>query len=156
VRSDVPTALRPHITNAAMRCADKEVTPALIAAMLKAESHFDPRAERTRTGKYGIRIREFGIAMWTPEVFEPWAVDGDGDGDGRKDYMSAPDAIATMGPYLWLDRQFKEAGHHRDLPALIAAGYRTSARVVVEERGVPARTRPYVDEVMGYLKEYSR
>ncbi|MGW7362864.1 protein kinase domain-containing protein [Streptomyces sp. NPDC054841] len=153
-RSDVPQALRPHIVNAAMRCAQREVTPALIAAMLKAESGFDPDASRVRTSN-GIRIREHGIAMWTPEVFGPWSVDG--DGDGRKDYMSAPDAIATMGPYLcYLDNHFKQNGLHRDLPALIAAGYRTSARVVTEERGVPARTRPYVDEVMKYLAEYSR
>ncbi|MFE3329294.1 serine/threonine protein kinase [Streptomyces sp. NPDC059176] len=153
-RSDIPPALRPHIVNAAMRCPEREVTPVLIAAMLKAESRFDPDAVRVRTSN-GIRMREYGIAMWTPEVFRAWSLDG--DGDGRKDYMSAPDAIAAMGPFLcYLDQQFKENGLTQDLPALIAAGYRTSARVITEERGVPARTRPYVAEVQEYLAEYSR
>lgn len=153
-RSDIPGALRPHIVNAAMRCSQREVTPVLVAAMLKAESGFDPGAVRIRTSN-GIRMREYGIAMWTPEVFRAWSLDG--DGDGRKDYMSAPDAIATMGPFLcYLDQHFKKSGLTRDLPALIAAGYRTSARVIAEERGVPARTRPYVDEVMKYVAEYSR
>ncbi|MEU7186770.1 protein kinase [Streptomyces sp. NPDC045369] len=144
--SDVPRALRPYITTAAQRCAEEEVTPALIAAMLKAESGFDPRARRTD---------EFGIAMWTPAVFRAWAVDG--DHDGRKDYWSPPDAIATMGSYLcWLDQRFKANGLRRDLPGLIAAGYRTSSRVVIETRGVPARTRAYVDQVARHLARYTR
>ncbi|MFH8344517.1 protein kinase [Streptomyces sp. NPDC018045] len=144
--SDVPRALRPYITTAAQRCAEEEVTPALIAAMLKAESGFDPRARRKD---------EFGIAMWTPAVFRAWAVDG--DHDGRKDYWSPPDAIASMGSYLcWLDQRFKASGLRRDLPGLIAAGYRTSSRVVIETGGVPARTRAYVDQVARHLARYTR
>ncbi|WP_327351781.1 serine/threonine-protein kinase [Streptomyces sp. NBC_01304] len=152
-RSDVPDALRPYITNAAQRCSGEEVTPALIAAMLKAESGFDADAHRVRTGKDGIRIREYGIAMWTPEVFDGWAVDG--DGDGRKDYMSPPDAIGAMGAFLChLDQYFKGHGMRRDVPALLAAAYRTSGKVVVAEGGVPERTRPFVEQVLKNLAEY--
>ncbi|MFD7668006.1 protein kinase [Streptomyces sp. NPDC059788] len=144
--SDVPRSLRPYITTAAQRCAGEEVTPALIAAMLKTESGFDPHARRKD---------EFGIAMWTPSVFRAWAVDG--DHDGRKDYWSPPDAIASMGSFLcWLDERFKESGLRRDLPGLIAAGYRTSSRVVIDTGGVPARTRGYVDQVARHLARYSR
>ncbi|MFF8973068.1 serine/threonine-protein kinase [Streptomyces sp. NPDC014995] len=145
--SDVPETLRPVITKAAHRCTDEEITPALLAALLKAESGFDANAARPATD-------EFGIAMWTPSVFRAWAVDGDGDGD--KDHMSPPDAIATMSGYVcWLDQRFKEAGMpKKDLPALVAAGYRTSDRTVIEQGGVPERVRPHVDKVLRYLAEY--
>ena len=147
--SDVPEALRPVITRAAGRCSDEEITPALLAALVKAESGFDATASRPQS-------EEYGIAMWTPSVFRAWAVDGDGDGD--KDLMSPPDAISTMSLYVcWLDQRFKQAGlPKKDLPALVAAGYRTSDRTVIEERGVPERVRPHVNEVMRYLAEYER
>ncbi|GAA4064827.1 serine/threonine-protein kinase [Streptomyces shaanxiensis] len=145
--SDVPEALRPVIVSAARRCTDEEVTPALLAALIKAESGFDANAARPATDEYGI-------AMWTPSVFRAWAVDGDGDGD--KDYRSPPDAIATMSVYAcWLDQRFKQAHlPTEDLPALIAAGYRTSDRTVIEEGGVPERVRPHVEEVLRFLAEY--
>ncbi|MET8976922.1 serine/threonine-protein kinase [Streptomyces sp. NPDC004539] len=147
--SDVPVALRPVIADAAKRCTDPEVTPALLAAMLKAESGFDIHASRPAS-------EEYGIAMWTPAVFRAWAVDGDGDGD--KDYLSPPDAISTMSLYTcWLDQQFKKAQLPvADLPALIAAGWRTSDRTVIEERGVPARAQPYVDKVLRNLADYQK
>ncbi|MFF8673844.1 protein kinase [Streptomyces sp. NPDC015242] len=145
--SDVPESLRPIITRAAHRCTDEEITPALLAAMVKAESGFDPKAARPESDEYGI-------AMWTPGVFNAWAIDGDEDGD--KDHMSPPDAISTMAGYVcWLDQRFKEEGlPKKDLPALVAAGYRTSDRTVIEERGVPERVQPHVDKVLRYLAEY--
>ncbi|MGF0174335.1 serine/threonine-protein kinase [Streptomyces sp. Marseille-Q5077] len=147
--SDVPEALRPVIVSAARRCTDAEVTPALLAALLKAESGFDANAARPATD-------EHGIAMWTPSVFRAWAVDGDGDGD--KDHLSPPDAIHTMSLYVcWLDQRFKQARlPAEDLPALIAAGYRTSDRTVIEERGVPERVRPHVETVLRFLADYER
>ncbi|MGW6738900.1 serine/threonine-protein kinase [Streptomyces sp. NPDC055013] len=147
--SDVPEALRPVIVSAARRCTDAEVTPALLAALLKAESGFDANAARPATD-------EHGIAMWTPSVFRAWAVDGDGDGD--KDHLSPPDAIHTMSLYVcWLDQRFKQARlPAEDLPALIAAGYRTSDRTVIEERGVPERVRPHVEKVLRFLADYER
>lgn len=147
--SDVPKALRPVIVAAARRCTDAEVTPALLAALIKAESGFDANAARPAS-------EEYGIAMWTPSVFRAWAVDGDGDGD--KDYRSPPDAIHTMSLYVcWLDQRFKQAElPAADLPALIAAGYRTSDRTVIVERGVPERVRPHVEKVLGYLAAYER
>ncbi|MFF1294845.1 MULTISPECIES: protein kinase [unclassified Streptomyces] len=145
--SDVPKALRPIIVKAAHRCTDAEVTPAFLAAMIKAESGFDANASRPES-------EEFGIAMWTPSVFRAWAVDGDGDGD--KDYMSPPDAISTMSLYVcWLDQQFKkEKMPPKDLPALMAAGYRTSDRTVITEGGVPYRVQSHVDKVLRYLAAY--
>ncbi|MFJ4784050.1 protein kinase [Streptomyces sp. NPDC088794] len=145
--SDVPDALRPVIESAARRCTDAEITPVLLAAMIKAESGFDTKAARPAT-------EEYGVAMWTPAVFRAWAVDGDKDGD--KDYMSPPDAISTMSLYIcWLDQRFKQEGMPaKDLPALITAGYRTSDRSVIEEGGVPEAVRPHVKKVLRYLAEY--
>ncbi|MFC9327625.1 serine/threonine-protein kinase [Kitasatospora sp. NPDC057015] len=145
--SDVPVELREVITSTARRCPEPEVTPALLAAMLKAESGFDPAAARPQTNEYGI-------AMWTPAVFNAWAQDGDNDGD--RDYLSAPDAIVSMGNYVcWLDQQFKHRGLTADLPALIVAGYRTSDKTVADAGRVPDRVRPHVDLVLKYLAEYS-
>ncbi|QIP88121.1 protein kinase [Streptomyces sp. Tu 2975] len=146
--SDVPVTLRQTITDAAKRCTEEEVTPALLAAMLKAESGFDAKASRPATD-------EHGIAMWTPAVFRAWAVDG--DGDGRKDHMSPPDAIATMAVFAcWLDQRFKQSGLRENLPALIAAGYRTSDKAVIETGGVPKQVQPHVDEVLANLSAYTR
>uniref|UniRef100_UPI0034DEBE6D transglycosylase SLT domain-containing protein n=1 Tax=Streptomyces sp. PU-14G TaxID=2800808 RepID=UPI0034DEBE6D len=146
--SDVPRDLRPVIEDAARQCPEDEVTPAFLAAMLKAESGFDADARRPETNEYGI-------AMWTPSVFKGWAKDGDKDGD--KSYMSPPDAIAAMTNFVcWLDQQYKKEGMRENLPALMAAGYRTSSRTVLQAGGVPERVRPHVERVERYLEEYSR
>ncbi|MFE2723665.1 protein kinase [Kitasatospora sp. NPDC059327] len=144
--SDVPDALRGPIDDAARRCPEPEITPALLAAMLKAESGFDPGAASPATGEYGV-------AMWTPAVFTAWAQDG--DHDGVKDYLDPADAIASMGGYVcWLDQQLKRRGYTTDLPALVTAGYRTSDKTVADAGGVPDRVRPHVAKVLGYLAEY--
>ncbi|MFI8086249.1 protein kinase [Kitasatospora sp. NPDC086009] len=144
--SDIPEALRGPIQDAARRCPEPEITPALLAAVLKAESGFDPEAARPETGEYGV-------AMWTPTVFNAWAQDG--DHDGTKDYMDPADAIVSMGNYVcWLDQQLKRRGYTRDLPALITAGYRTSDKTVADAGGVPDRVKPHVARVLGYLAEY--
>ncbi|MER7753224.1 protein kinase [Kitasatospora sp. NPDC097643] len=144
--SDVPVAYRGMIEDAARRCPEPEITPALLAAMLKAESGFDPAAARPETGEYGI-------AMWTPAVFEAWAKAA--THDGPTSYWVPGDAIAAMGNYVcWLDQQLKHRGYTRDLPALVAAGYRTSDKTVAAAGGVPERVRPHVDKVLRYLADY--
>ncbi|RFU84146.1 serine/threonine protein kinase [Streptomyces triticagri] len=146
--SDVPRKLRPVIVRAAAGCTEKEVTPALLAAMLKEESGFDANASRPKDDEYGI-------AMWTPWVFNSWAADG--NRDGVKDYMSPPDAIVAMASYLcWLDQRFKQSGLHKDLTGMLAAGYRSSDKTIINERGVPERLRPYVTAVQRHLAQYTK
>ncbi|WP_405014593.1 protein kinase domain-containing protein [Kitasatospora sp. NBC_01539] len=145
--ADVPAALRGPIDRAARRCPEPEVTPALLAAMVKAESGFDPAASRPETDEYGV-------AMWTPSVFRAWAQDG--DGDGRADYRQPADAIVSMGSYVcWLAQRMKARGLHDDLPGLLAAGYRTSDKTVAEEGGVPARVAAHAAKVRRYLADYT-
>ncbi|MFD4530991.1 serine/threonine-protein kinase [Kitasatospora sp. NPDC058397] len=144
--SDVPVAYRGMIEDAARRCPEPEITPVLLAAMLKAESGFDPNAARPETGEYGI-------AMWTPAVFDAWAKAA--AHDGPKSYLDPGDAIAAMGNYVcWLDQQLKHRGFTRDLPALVTAAYRTSDKTVAAAEGVPERVRPHVDKVLRYLADY--
>ncbi|MFE6871567.1 helix-turn-helix domain-containing protein [Kitasatospora sp. NPDC057692] len=143
----VPETYRGVIELAARRCTEAEVTPSLLAAMLKAESDFhadlrDPKAD------------EYGIARWTPSVFNAWAVDG--DGDGLKDYMDPADAIATMGLFTcWLDQRIKQSGLHSNLPGLIAAAYRTSDKAVIQAGGPPSGTEEHVTAVLRYQKEFA-
>ncbi|WP_369186036.1 transglycosylase SLT domain-containing protein [Streptomyces sp. Y1] len=142
----MPAQFRGYIEAAARRCTEPEITPALLAAMLKVESNFDPNLRSPQTDEYGI-------ARWTPAVFNAWAVDG--DGDGIKDYMSPGDAITTMGVYTcWQAQRFKQNGLHSNFPALIAAGYRTSDKAVLQAAGPPPGTEQHVAEVLHYLKEY--
>ncbi|MFF2660572.1 serine/threonine-protein kinase [Kitasatospora sp. NPDC058032] len=145
--ADVPAALRAPIDDAARRCPEAEVTPVLLAAMIKAESGFDPAAARPETGEYGV-------AMWTPSVFNAWAQDA--DHDGVKDYLDPDDAIAAMGGYVcWLAQRFKQRGYPAaELPALVTAGYRTSDKTVADAGGVPDRVKPHVSKVLAYLAEY--
>ncbi|MFF2145586.1 serine/threonine-protein kinase [Kitasatospora sp. NPDC058190] len=144
--SDVPTAYRGMIEETARRCPEPEVTPVLLAAMLKAESGFDPNAARPETGEYGI-------AMWTPAVFDAWSKAA--NHPGPKSYLDPGDAIAAMGNYVcWLDQQLKRRGFSRDLPALVTAAYRTSDKTVAAAGGVPERIRPHVDKVLRYLADY--
>lgn len=145
--ADVPAALRGPIEDAARRCPEPEITSALLAAMLKAESGFDPAAARPATGEYGV-------AMWTPTVFNAWAQDA--DHDGVKSYLDPDDAIAAMGGYVcWLGQRFKQRGFPAaELPALVTAGYRTSDKTVADTGGVPERVKAHVARVLGYLAEY--
>ncbi|MFJ9692193.1 helix-turn-helix domain-containing protein [Kitasatospora sp. NPDC101183] len=143
----VPDRYRTVIELAARRCTEPEITPSLLAAMLKAESNFDPDLRDPKADEYGI-------ARWTPSVFNAWAVDG--DGDGFKDYMDPADAIATMGLYTcWLDQRIKLSGLHSNLPGLIAAAYRTSDKAVTQAGGPPAGTEAYVAEVLRHQREFT-
>ncbi|MFJ7912089.1 transglycosylase SLT domain-containing protein [Kitasatospora sp. NPDC096204] len=136
----------PEPEMAARRCPEPEVTPVLPAAVLKAESGFDPNAARPETGEYGI-------AMWTPSVFEAWGKAG--THAGPKSYGDPGDAIAAMGKYACrLDQQMKGHGLTRDLPALVAAACRTSDKTVAAAGAVPERLRHHVDKVLQYLHDY--
>jgi hypothetical protein len=140
----VPAELQPMIVNAAHGCAEPEVTPALIAAMLKAESDFDPATRSPETDEYGI-------ALWTPSVFEGWQVDVDG---GGASVFSAADSIATLGKFLCSvgDRNRHIPGDHA---LVLAAVYRVGGDNVRAANGIPPQAQAYVDEVERYIDEYA-
>jgi eukaryotic-like serine/threonine-protein kinase len=140
----VPARYRSMIVEAAHRCAAPALTPALIAAILKVESGFNPQARKPKTGEYGI-------AMWTPRVFGPWARDVDGDG---ANVFSAADSIAALADYLCgSELAVRKA---RGDPALVlAATYRVGTDAVKEAGGIPPQTRDYVRRVARWAERYA-
>jgi serine/threonine protein kinase len=143
--ADVPGRYRSMIVDAAHGCARPEVTPALIAAMLRAESNFDP-------GKRSPATDEYGIAMWTPKVFEVWRVDADG---GGASVFSAADSIAALGRFLCsvIDRNRHIPG---DLALVLAAVYRVGGHNVRAVNGIPPAAAAYIERVRRYIQEYAQ
>jgi eukaryotic-like serine/threonine-protein kinase len=142
--ADVPAELRKPIEDAAHGCAEPAVTPALIAAMLRAETDFDPTARSPQTDEYGI-------ALWTPSVFEEWKVDADG---GGASVLSAEDSIAALGKFLCgvIDRKRHIPG---DLALTLAAVYRVGGQNVRAVNGIPPAAADYIAEVDRHLAEYA-
>ncbi|MFG3546828.1 protein kinase [Streptomyces sp. NPDC047725] len=145
----VPAAYRLLIVETAHDCGREEVTPALIAAMLKVESDFDPDlADPERN--------EYGIARWTPQVLRWWM---NADGTPGETVPEPPfppaESVPAMGRYLcWIAPRL-DAGLPGDRRVLVAAAYRTSYARVNDAGGVPPKYRAYADRVAHHLKEYT-
>ncbi|NGO14601.1 protein kinase [Streptomyces sp. HC44] len=147
----VPVAYRQLIVDSAHDCVREEVTPALIAAMLKAESDFDPDLADPGTGE-----GEYGIARWTPSVLRWWIrADGVPAKETPRPPFSPAESIPAMGRYLCFIEPRLKAELSGDRRVLTALGYRTSYRVVNDAGGVPPKYRDYADRVAHYLKEYT-
>ncbi|WP_328473159.1 protein kinase [Actinoplanes sp. NBC_00393] len=142
----IPVAYRELIVDAGTACAEPGITPALIAAMLKAESNFDPNLSDPAKDEYGI-------ARWTPSVLRFYLP------EGQRDEVPAPPfppevSIPAMGRYLCFlaPRLSKVPG---DPGLLLAAAYRTSATRVVEEGGPPPKTRDHVARVGAFRQSFT-
>jgi hypothetical protein len=145
----VPARYRRLIVDSAHACGRPEVTPVLIAAMLKSESDFDPNL--SDPGK-----QEFGIARWTPAVLRWWMRDDGVPASATPTPPLSPSvSIPAMGRYLcFIDDHLKD-GLPGDKRVLVAAGYRTSYQRVNDAGGVPPKYRDYCARVAHYLKEYA-
>ncbi|MFC9683133.1 protein kinase [Streptomyces sp. NPDC056948] len=145
----IPPAYRLLIVETAHDCDQKDVTPALIAAMLKVESDFDPDLSDPANDEYGI-------ARWTPRVLRWWMNEDGTPGEAvpRPPFPPA-ESIPAMGRYLcWIAPRL-EPGLRGERRVLVAAAYRTSYKTVNDAGGVPPDTRTYAGRVAHYLKEYS-
>jgi len=137
----VPAQYRDVIRHAAHACPAPEITPALVAGVLKAESGFDPDFSDPATESYGI-------AGWTPRVFTAWS-------SPSADYMNPTDAIMAAGQYLcWLDEEFTKRHLPGDLAALAVAGYDTGSKSVVSAGGIPAKAASFTKAVLDYAREF--
>ncbi|GAA3868129.1 hypothetical protein GCM10023084_21530 [Streptomyces lacrimifluminis] len=145
----VPPAYRLLIVETAHDCDQPHVTPALIAAILKVESNFDPDLADPVNNEYGI-------ARWTPSVLRWWMHEDGTPGTSVPEPPFPPaESIPAMGRYLcWIAPRLdpKLPG---DRGVLIAAAYRTSYQVVNDTVGVPPKNQPYADRVAHHLKEYT-
>ncbi|MGK9460771.1 protein kinase domain-containing protein [Streptomyces sp. G6] len=145
----VPAAYRLLIVETAHDCDRKEVSPPLIAAMLKVESDFDP-------GLSDPAKDEYGIARWTPKVLRWWMNEDGTPGETVPEPPFPPaESIPAMGRYLcWITPRL-DAGLPGDRRVLIAVAYRTSYDKVNDAGGVPPKYRDYADRVAHHLKEYT-
>ncbi|MGP3999951.1 serine/threonine protein kinase [Streptomyces sp. 8N706] len=145
----VPVAYRKLIVDAAHSCTEEEVTPALIAALLKAESNFDPDLSDPAQDEYGI-------ARWTPRVLKSYLPADKLPASGNPVPPFPPDvSIPAAGRYLCVIAPRLDPGLPGDPQVLAAAAYRTSFSRVNAVGGVPSEYREYADRVARYLKEYT-
>ncbi|WP_308354990.1 helix-turn-helix domain-containing protein [Streptomyces sp. MUM 203J] len=144
--SGVPDRYRPLIIEAGTRCDVPEVTPALIAAILDAESGFDPDLSDPAEDEYGI-------ARWTPRVLR-YYLPPDRQATVPVPPFSPEDSIPAVGRMLCAIAPLVE-GVPGDPSLNLAASYRASTWVV--QRQDPAELRslqPYLDRVRAGLERY--
>jgi serine/threonine protein kinase len=145
----VPVAYRRLIVDSAHACPSQEVTPALIAALLKAESNFDPDLSDPA-------MDEYGIARWTPRVLKSYLPPSQVPESGDPKPPFPPEvSIPAAGRYLCVIAPRLRPGLDGNRQVLIAAAYRTSYGRVNESGGVPAKYRAYAERVERHLKEYT-
>ncbi|GAA2999655.1 hypothetical protein GCM10020229_09990 [Kitasatospora albolonga] len=144
--TDVPERYRGLIVRAGTLCAAPQVTPALVAAILKTESGFDPHLHDPANDEYGI-------ARWTPRVLRYYLPEDQQRRvpvppfDERTSIMALGRMLCTLAPQL--------EGVPGDPVMNLAAAYRTASWVVQQSNGVPERLRPYTDVVRGHLLAYA-
>ncbi|MFG2226841.1 protein kinase [Streptomyces sp. NPDC048644] len=147
----VPVAYRKLIVDAAHHCESRDITPALIAALLKTESNFDPDLSDPDKDEYGI-------ARWTPHVLYYW-IPGEKRPAGGERAMQPPfppqESIPAAGRYLCDISRSLSPDVKGARPAAIAASYRTSVQKVNLARGIRPQLRPYVQRFTAHLKEYT-
>lgn len=144
--ADIPARYRPAIVAAGTACAAPQVSPALVAAMLKTESGFDPNLSDPANDEYGI-------ARWTPRVLRYYLPEGQQSRVPRPP-LDPEVSIAALGLMLCTLAPQLE-GVAGDPVLNLAAAYRTATWVVQKENGVPVRVRPYTDEVRVHLLRYA-
>jgi serine/threonine protein kinase len=139
----IPSKYRKLIVQAGTACDAAGISPALIAAMLKVESNFDPALSDPAKD-------EFGIARWTPRVLQFHAPNSPPDAA-----FSPAVAIPAVGRMLcWLSPRLQ--GDFKDDRALVlAAAYRTSATTVNKAGGIPAVQRDYAEKVEQFAERYA-
>ncbi|MFI5895205.1 serine/threonine protein kinase [Actinoplanes sp. NPDC051513] len=143
--ADIPPAYYDLIVEAGTMCPEnKAVAPVLVAAMLKAESGFDPNLSDPAADEYGI-------ARWTPGVLKFYLP------AGQRDQIPTPPfppetSIPAVGRYLcWMAPKLEEIPGSPE--ENLAAAYRTSTDVVRNAGGVPT-DRPKLTAYMGKLRTY--
>ncbi|WP_436772190.1 lytic murein transglycosylase [Yinghuangia sp. YIM S09857] len=89
----LPPEAQPYkqwIWDAGALCDD--VPPEVVAAVITAESQWDPLANKGEAGA------AYGMGQFMPETWSEFGQDG--DGDGVKDVFNGADAIMATGTYL--------------------------------------------------------
>jgi hypothetical protein len=143
--TDIPQRYRNLIIEAGTICDIPQVTPALVAAILEAESGFDPVLSDPAKDEYGI-------ARWTPRVLRYYLPPSQ-----QKTIPTPPfspeDSIPAVGRMLCAIAPELE-GVPGDPALNLAAGYRISTWRVQRQGTELQRIQPYLDRVRTNLERY--
>lgn len=148
--SDVPVQYRAAIVEAAY-CKEyiPEVTPALLAASLKALSDFNPKL--SDPGK-----DEYGIARWTPHVLE-FYLPPEQKPRAKQLVFDPYVSIHHMGRYLCrlAPEVVDFAGDPLERQLLAATTFQSNTNDMRAVKGIPSYARWYADKVRQYLPRYT-
>jgi cell wall-associated NlpC family hydrolase len=139
----VPAQYEPLVLDAVSNFCP-QLSPAILAAQIEAESNWNP----TATSPVGAS----GIAQFMPGT---WATHGvDGNGDGTKNVLDPADAIPAAAKYdcSVRDTVRKVPG---DPDSNMLAGYNAGPGAVLKYRGIPpyAETQSYVSKILSRASE---
>lgn len=141
----IPPRYRRLIVAAGTSCQEPGLSPALIAAILKVQSNFDPNL--SDPGK-----DEFGIARWTPRVLR-YHLPVDQRGQIPRPPFPPGVSIPAVGEFIC--RYLPElAAVPGDRGLLIAAVFEFGGTRVQQARGVPPVARHFVEQVNYYRARY--
>ncbi|MFI6297025.1 serine/threonine-protein kinase [Nonomuraea sp. NPDC050790] len=144
----VPKQYRQAIVEAGTWCADiKGLSPALVAAVLKVMSDFDPNLSDKEKD-------EFGIARWTPRVLRHWQPGGLNQPEPRPPY-SVELSVQSMGRFFCVLGQ-QISNIPGDPAANLAALFLSGVEPMKRSKGVPPFTKERVDRIMKYRDEYRK
>ncbi|WP_078652879.1 NlpC/P60 family protein [Streptomyces sp. NRRL F-525] len=143
----VPAAFLPWVTKAGGLCADE--SPALIAAQIYQESHFDAAAVGPETSSGTAK----GPAQFIDSTWGTWGRDDDGSGTASP--FDIGDAVMAEGRMMCaLIERAKESGYPGGSVALALAGYNAGWGRVDQYQGVPpesfaaGQTYNYVHDII--------
>ncbi|MFM9369048.1 NlpC/P60 family protein [Streptomyces sp. Da 82-17] len=115
------------------------ISPRILAAQIKQESNFNPKAVSPAGAK--------GIAQFMPGTWEGSGIDG--NKDGTRDVWDPEDAIPSAARYM-CKLSKKLEGVSGDKTRLALAGYNSGEGAVKKYRGIPpySETEKYVATIM--------
>ncbi|MEW2138032.1 helix-turn-helix domain-containing protein [Streptomyces sp. NPDC005409] len=143
--ADIPPRYRSLIVEAGRMCGVPQVTPALVAAILKTESGFDP-------GLSDPAKDEYGIARWTPRVLR-YYLPPDRQRAVPQPPLTPEDSIPALGRMLCAIAPELE-GVPGDPALNLAAAYRIATWRVLKQGAELERIRPYLDQVRTAMLDY--
>jgi serine/threonine protein kinase len=143
--SNIPAEYEPMIVAAGTMCHAPGVSPALVAAILRTKSDFNPRKANQAADSYGI-------AGWSLSLL-PHYTDPGGELHALRYAMTPAIAIPALGRYL-CQLAPALASVPGDPAVNLAAAYRTSGSLVLHDHGVPPSARWLADHVRRYLHQY--
>jgi hypothetical protein len=130
----------------AEKCREPGVSPALVAAILKAESGFNAAMADKRNEAYGI-------AGWTPGILPQFAYASLSAADAMRAAMTPGIAIPAVGAFLCMKAPVLSGAAGGNLEWNLAAAYQSSSDDVLLNKISPA-IRAFADEVTGLLARY--